>query len=172
MTKDDFAVSPFTLVIDTREQAPYSFQSIKADAAKGNVPIAVRTVQATLATGDYSIQGLESKVTIERKSHEDLVSSISHGRRRFEAEFYRMSQMRYAAVVVEASIGDVLHRPLPHSKVPAKAVIRTALSWSIRYGVHWWFAPSRSHAEVFVYRVLEQFWRIYREQHGQGVKIA
>lgn len=162
-TSDDFIVSPFTVVIDTREQAPYSFDSIRSNASDGHVPTAVRTENATLATGDYSIQGLESQVAIERKSHEDLVSSVSHGRRRFEAEFYRMSHMTYAAVVVEASVGDVLHRPLRHSKVPAKAVIRTAISWSIRHGVHWWFAPSRAHAETFVYRVLEQYWRIWNE---------
>ena len=155
----EFIVAPFAVTVDSREQAPYAFIGIQSDAKDGNVPLLVQTKTATLKTGDYSIAGLEHLVCIERKSHEDLIGSVSHGRTRFEAEFERMSKMKYAAVVVEASIGEILHHPPRHSKMLPKAVLRTAFSWSIRYGVHWWFAPSRSHAEVMCYRLLEQFWK-------------
>ncbi len=165
---DDFLVSPFTIAVDTREQAPWSFLSIQGDSKDDSKRILVRTVTKALPTGDYSIVGLEDQVCVERKSREDLESSITHGRERFEREFVRMSTMRYAAVVVEASLSEILHHPRLHSQVNPKAVIRTALSWSIRYGVHWWFAPSRAHAEVMAYRLLQQFFRINQEERKHG----
>ena len=54
-----------------------------SSAASG--PLVVRTVDAPLKTGDYSIQGYEDLVTVEQTSHQDLVASDTHGRRRFEA---------------------------------------------------------------------------------------
>lgn len=159
----EFIVSPFTIVIDTREQAPWSFLGIKADAKDDDKPMLVKTVQKALPTGDYSIVGLEGQVCVERKSHLDLVGSVSSGRERFEREFVRMSTMQYAAVVVEASMAEILHHPPRYSKMNPKAVIRTTLSWSIRYGVHWWFAPSRAHAETLCFRLLQQFWKINQE---------
>jgi ERCC4-type nuclease len=163
MDSCDFIISPFTIAVDTREQAPWSFLGIKADAKDNEKPLLVKTVQKTLQTGDYSIEGLEGQIAVERKSHSDLVGSVSSGRDRFEREFVRMSTMPYAAVIVEASMAEILHHPPLHSKMNPKAVIRTALSWSIRYGVHWWFAPSRSHAETLCFRLLQQFWKIKQE---------
>ena len=50
---------PLCIIQDTREQAPYTFACITP-------PPLVEV--ATLASGDYSIKGLEDKVAIERKS--------------------------------------------------------------------------------------------------------
>ena len=50
---------------DTREQEVYTF-----DAAR------VTTVRRALPAGDYSLDGLEDRVAIERKTVEDLVSTM------------------------------------------------------------------------------------------------
>ena len=55
-------------IIDSREQMPFDL-----------VPL--RTRAGTLQAGDYSIQGLESLVAIERKSLPDLLSCIAGERR-------------------------------------------------------------------------------------------
>lgn len=162
-TDTDFIVSPFTIVVDTREQAPWQFKGMCADAKDKGKPLLVKVIEESLETGDYSIEGLENRVAIERKSHSDLIGSVSHGRRRFEAEFDRMSHLDYAAVVVEASVSQILHQPPRHSRMNPKAVIRTAFSWSVKYRVAWWFMPSRPHAEVAAYRLLEQFWKHHKE---------
>ena len=50
-----------TVVVDTREQEPYSFDSDKVSA-----------VRKALPAGDYSLVGLEERVAVERKSLTDL----------------------------------------------------------------------------------------------------
>ena len=63
---------PATIVIDTREQEPYSFDSRL-----------VAAVRRALPAGDYSVEGMEERVAVERKSLDDFVSTVIHARRRF-----------------------------------------------------------------------------------------
>jgi ERCC4-type nuclease len=79
-----------TIVIDTREKAPFSFSD------------AVRTEVKTLAVGDYSIAGLENQIVCERKSLSDLLSSLTHGRERFQRELKQLRAFRFACIIIEA----------------------------------------------------------------------
>ena len=72
------------VAIDTREQKPYRF---------------ARSEVKTLASGDYSIVGLEDRIAIERKTKEDAYSSLGQGRARFERELQRLSRFDYAGRV-------------------------------------------------------------------------
>lgn len=87
------------VLVDTREQAPMDFGRFDNWFA-GAKP-------ATLETGDYSIQGMESLVTLERKSLNDLVSTLMHNRPRFFRQLERMQAYPYRAILVEASYTDV-----------------------------------------------------------------
>ena len=91
-------VSPFTVVVDTREQVPFDFRSIPARETDGGGCVAVRTVVKGLATGDYSIEGWENRVVVERKSLTDLYGTLGRGRERFEREFDRLAEMGYPVV--------------------------------------------------------------------------
>lgn len=53
---------PFTVVIDSREQAPFLFEQMRADAADEYRPITVPTITRGLKSGDYSIAELEERV--------------------------------------------------------------------------------------------------------------
>ena len=86
------------IIVDTREQKPYRFDQFEV------------TVKA-LATGDYSLAGLENQVAIERKTKNDAYSSIGRARARFERELERLARLRYAAIVIEASLTDFLQAP-------------------------------------------------------------
>lgn len=67
------------IIIDTREQTPFDF-------GKFECPV----VTDTLATGDYSLTGLEDRVAAERNSLDDLLGClIGEGRERFERELVR-----------------------------------------------------------------------------------
>lgn len=160
----DYVPSPFRVVIDTREQAPWHFKGMVADADKGRLPLVVDVTSKALKTGDYSIDGLEDETCIERKSAQDLFMSVTAERERFEREFKRMASMRWCAVVVEADLQTILTSPPTRSQVHPKVVIRTAMSWQMRYpNVHWWFCPSRPFAEQCCYRVLEMYWKKRQE---------
>lgn len=131
-----------TIVIDTREQLPYTFPC--------------PTIRKTLRTGDYSILDAETRVAIERKRPDELFTCFGAQRDRFRREFERLSTYEYAAVIIEGDLTDVL---TPHfrSTVSHRTVINSLISWSIRFGVHVWFATDREHAIAMTFRLLQKF---------------
>lgn len=158
----------FTILIDSREQRPYTFDDMRANADQGHAIIKVPTRREALPIGDYMLGGLPHFV-VERKSAADLYSSISQGRANFEDRLRRMvSRFTWSAIVVEAELSDLLTNPPPHTQYSPKSLGRTLQAWSIRYStVHWWFLPGREAAERWTFRLLERFWADY-----QGDKIA
>jgi len=167
---------PFTVIIDTREQAPYAFQTFKADAkyksqsgiAKG-LFIPVET--ATLRTGDYSIKGHESEIAIERKSLTDLFGTLGGGRKRFERELQRLSEFQVAHVVIEADWQTILYSPPARAKLSPKSVFRSINAWEQEFPtIHWQLMGGRAIAEHKTFRILERFWNQKQKalQESQG----
>jgi ERCC4-type nuclease len=130
--------APATIVIDTREQEPYSFD-----------PRLAAAVRRALPAGDYSVQGLEERVAVERKTLDDFVSTVIHARPRFREELRRLAGYRAACVVVEAGVADVL---LQHYRGEAhpNAVVGNALSIILDFGVPVLFCGNRQAACQFV----------------------
>jgi ERCC4-type nuclease len=154
----DPVVSPFVVLVDTREQKPYTFDRLWSGPAGKSPRIVVRTQPAALAHGDYGLQGF-SGIAIERKSKEDLYASVSLRRDNFTKRLDRMEEdLDWAAVVVECEWGELLTSPPRHTQYSPKSLTRTMLAWMQRYPrIHWIFAPSRDHAEAFTYRLLERY---------------
>jgi ERCC4-type nuclease len=86
-----------TVVVDTREQEPYGFDSES-----------VASIRKALPAGDYSIEGFETRVAVKRKSMADFVSTVIRGRKRFHKELEKLRHYDAACVVVEANYRDVL----------------------------------------------------------------
>jgi DNA excision repair protein ERCC-4 len=114
------AVTPI-LIQDTREQCGYGPIFDSPYILEG------------LAVGDYSIAGLQAHVAIERKSISDLVSSLTHGRDRFEKELARARPYHYFAVVIEGSAGTILRGEYDHSCANPKALWESICAFSVRY---------------------------------------
>jgi ERCC4-type nuclease len=123
-----------TIVIDTREGEPYSFDPRLAGA-----------VRRALAAGDYSLAGLEDQVAVERKTLDDFVSTVIHRRRRFRQELRKLSRYRAACVVVEADLLDVLGKRY-RSEARPEAVVGATLSILLDYGVPVAFCGNRQAA--------------------------
>ncbi|MBU1074438.1 hypothetical protein KKG45_14450 [bacterium] len=141
----------FTIAVDTREQQPYQFDGAEV---------------VTLTTGDYSIVGLEDRVTIERKSKADAYGSLGQGRARFRREFERLAEFDYAVVVVEDTVPGFLHRPA-HSKMNPRAAIGSLLAWSVRYRVPVFFAGDREHGRALTRKLLQMYWKYRGEVGGE-----
>ena len=139
----------FTVIVDTREQTPYSFP---------------QSVVAKLDEGDYSIEGMQKRVAIERKELSDCYGSCGAGRKRFEREVERLAALEYAAIVVESTLEGLHVRPPFVRRMSGAAVRETLISWSIRYGVHIWFAGNRRAGNALTYSLLEKFWRYHASQ--------
>jgi ERCC4-type nuclease len=88
-----------TVLVDTREQNPFSFRQHDNWIAGERV--------TTLETGDYSIDGMQHLVSLERKSLNDLVGTLMHNRERFFRQMERMQAYPYRALLVEATYEDV-----------------------------------------------------------------
>lgn len=142
----------FAIVIDTREQIPYSFPC--------------PTVRAALPSGDYSIPGYEHLVAVERKRPEELFTCFGAERARFRREYERLQKYRRAVVVIEGTFEECAIFPFARSEVRPAVVINSLMSWHIRFGVAHVFAGTRTNAEAYTYRYLEHFFRVSLEENA------
>lgn len=135
------------LLVDSREQRPLLFPDDE-----------VRVV--TLATGDYSIMcngvDFRDRVACERKSLSDLFGTVGSGRARFEKEIQRLAALERAAIVIEATMQDVI-AGAPFSQMNPRSVMGSLLSWYARYGIAPIFAGSRELAAATVRKILIKF---------------
>jgi len=129
---------PVRFIVDTREQEEYSFD-----------PRLVATVRRALPAGDYSIEGLEDWVAVERKTLDDFVSTVIHSRARFREELRKLAGYRAACVVVEAGLIDVLQKRYRGGAHP-NAVLGNALSLILDYRVPVFFCTTRQASCQFV----------------------
>jgi len=138
---------PSLIVVDTRECLPLGFPG---SARQG------------LKTGDYAIQGMEDRCAIERKELSDFLACVGRERARFERELERLSAMEYAAVVIEASLTDILVGT-EFSKVHPMSAVVSILSWSVKYRLPFFFAENRRRCRSIVYHLLRKYWEQRQE---------
>jgi len=105
-----------TAIVDTREQNALDLAPLQ-------------TTPGTLATGDYSVLGLESVVSIERKSESDMLSCIGTDRERFDREVQRLLAYPVRALVVESS-WQRFETGGWRSHVRPSAAVASLLGWS------------------------------------------
>jgi len=153
----------FTILIDQREKRPYSF---------AGYPVDIQTCH--LKTGDYSLRTetedfSASGLCIERKSASDLYQSLTHHRERFEREFQRMNQFKYAFLVIESSLSGLLTPP-EGSQANPKSIIQSVISWGIRYDIPVYFADTRELSECLIYSLCEKFLYNRKKQDAEIVK--
>jgi len=139
------------IVIDTREQKPFRFEG---------------AVTKALSTGDYRVEGLENIISVERKSLSDLLGCIGQGRERFERELQRLSAMPYPALVIEASLAEVL-RGTRHTSAHPSSILGLLVNWSWKYKVGIWFCGNRDLAQMVTERLLIKAAQ-YATQDQQG----
>jgi len=129
---------PIRVVVDSREQQPYQFD-----------PAHVTTVRRALPAGDYSVEGYESAMAIERKSLEDFVSSVITHRERFARELRILAEYDLGCVVVEGSLADVLSQRYRSGAHPS-SVFGATLSIIVDHDVAVFFCGDRQIACRFV----------------------
>ncbi|MCZ2154734.1 MAG: hypothetical protein LC114_12675 [Bryobacterales bacterium] len=127
-----------TFIVDTREQEAYAFD-----------PRLGATVRRALPAGDYSVDGLEGRVAVERKTLDDFVSTVIHARGRFRNELRKLGDYRAACVVVEAGLADVMLKRYRGEAHP-NAVLGSTLSIILDFGVPVFFCGNRQAACQFV----------------------
>jgi hypothetical protein len=182
---------PFTILIDKAEKAPFSFDGLRARSFidKEMREYQPRTERRYLGIGmgDYTIEGYEGRISIERKSMTDWQGTLlgwrheeSAGdwtididrRARFKRELGILSAMDCKAVVIEASFGECLTEAPAWGKRTslenAKYLHSTYISWQQEFpGVPWIFCDDRRMAEITTFRIIEQFWARHAKERRQ-----
>lgn len=197
---DTQAVAPFTILIDSAETQPFTFQGIPDDRhAAGQftdtfgdrhprtliVPIEWRCLgRYPDSLGDYSVDGGVGRVHVERKSMEDLQSTIlgwtrkdeEAGRReRFECELANLSRVEAGCVMVECDFIDVIQNAPEWGKRTkqenAKTLTRSILAYTQDFAVPFIWAGSRRMAEVLTYRWFARWWEKRRGEQKEVEKL-
>ena len=88
------------VLVDTREREPFALYANHPNWIGGER-------RTALKTGDYTVEGMESLLALERKSLADLVACTVVDRARFLACCERLAKFRWKAILVEASYEDI-----------------------------------------------------------------
>jgi len=125
----------------------------------------IDSVVSHLKTGDYSLEGLEDRVAVERKSKADAYGCVGKGRDRFVRCLQRLAAMDRGIVVIEADLADFADPPA-YTKINAASAVGSYVSWMCRFGVPVVFGGSREYCERVVVRFLEAYEK-YRMGKGK-----
>jgi ERCC4-type nuclease len=131
---------PASIAVDSRERYPYRFA--EQDAQTGRL---------ALPAGDYAIQAPDGSIlaAIERKSLDDLATSLSDGTLAFQLQ--RLAELPLAAVVIEARYSALYKLEHVDGGWLADQLVRL----QARYPeIQLVFADSRRYAEDWTYRFL------------------
>lgn len=155
----------FVLVQDTREQLPLFSRPPKGLTITTN----------TLPIGDYSIQGFESSIAIERKQLSDLISFIGKERARTIDKLNRMRELDFAALVIEAEEIELLHTldqtlredlglySAEQVQIKSSHIRGFLISCNIRYGIHTYLTRNRDDIARWVIDRLIKYYNYKRK---------
>lgn len=158
MTNDQ---NNFTIVVDTREQQPWTFP---------HYTVANRKLDA----GDYSIEGLENVLSIERKkSVNEIATNIIEPR--FKDAIQRLSQHKYAFLLLEFDIDKILNYPIGSSlpkrlwnrtKISPAFLMKHVLDWQLIYNIKVMFCGSAADAQQVAEYILKKVHRLELNNKG------
>ena len=126
-------------IIDSREQLPLDLAPLASEVG-------------TLATGDYSVKGLEHVVSVERKSLGDLLSCVGTSRERFDREVQRLLAYPVRCLVVESTWTEI-ERGEWRSRITPQSAIGSLIGW-IAHGLPVLMAGDHARAGRYTSRLL------------------
>lgn len=115
------------VLVDTREKSPFSFSRFSNWIADEK--------RQKLHAGDYTVEGMEDLLVLERKTLPDLVRTLIQQRPRFFKLCERMSRYRWRALFVQASYRDVKTPYDEYSLAHPNAVSGTLDALEAKFGI-------------------------------------
>lgn len=126
-------MNKFKIIKDTREKTGWKF---RASANCEGMEI------KKLDTGDYSIEGFEHLVMIERKSIPDLWGTLLQRKKPFLKEMERAKNYPLRYLIIEGSYKD-LRKGFRYSKVSPEYILSMLIQLEVNYGIHVIFTDKR-----------------------------
>lgn len=146
------------IIIDTREKNPWTFPGLESVTKK-------------LDTGDYSIEGLEDVVCIERKkSTSEVAQNIGKDWKRFSKELDRLKLIPFTFLICEFPIEYVHSFPensgipknkIQYSKISSQFISSRLSQMNSKYGVRVIYSNGPIHAEMIARHIFEDIINSY-----------
>ena len=149
----------FSICIDTREQDPLFKETndyVEYKKYRFNIK------KKALRTGDYSIEGLENIIVIERKRKDEIFGNLGADRERLIREMERMQTIRFPIMVLETSLADIM-KGSDVSLVHPNNVVSTLISFMFKYRTQILFADNKEAAKMMTFYLLAKFYTYLRE---------
>ena len=124
------------VITDTREQSPWTFP----DAG-------FTLIRKKLDAGDHSVEGLENRVSIERKSLDDWTGTVLRDRTRFYRELELLRAYEFRCVIIEAGIREIMARQY-RSQAHPNSIIGFVAEVTVSQSVPVYLAGSRPEAQL------------------------
>lgn len=130
----------YKVIRDSKEKVGHGW-FFEASVANHRPPKCDGTIIQPLKTGDYTLINYEDILSIERKKDfSELWGNYSADRRyQFEEEMIRMSDLKYAYVLIESNFNSDIMKlsPPQFSKgVPGKALVKWLVNLAIKYNIN------------------------------------
>ena len=166
--KQETDLIPTTVLRDTREKHPWTFE---------HLPVEIRDV--TLSTGDYTVpeycthdselDTYRPHFAVERKSGHDFLTAITWDRNRFKRELQRAAEWTHPlSVVVETSWRTLLRNRgcMGRRDVHPPQVVGTVTAWSRHYNVAFHFVETRKRGALCAFLLLVRHSLVRRSENA------
>ena len=148
--EDYLNMDKYKIVCDSREQMPL-WTGDKVERKK-------------LDVGDYSIQGYENRIAIERKSLGDLFGTLGSGHKRFKAELTRSLEYDYFAIVIDGSYSSCVNKDFPnsfHSKMKGFVITSILFTLHMKYKIPIFFTNGRTESKRIIKDIFNSYYKLY-----------
>lgn len=152
---------PYTVIKDTREQDGYTFEKFTGRYTSCNGMITRK-----LDTGDYTLEGLEDKLCIERKGRiSEIATNLGKDKARFMREIERMKTFPFKFIILEFSLSDVMEFPIgsdiPEEKwgsivVTNKYILKMLVELQMYHDIHIIFCGNKKNAKLMINSILKR----------------
>ena len=151
----------YKVIKDTREQDGYTFESFT-----GRYTSCAGMVVRKLDTGDYSLEGLEDRLCIERKGRvSELAINLGKDKARFMREIERMQEFEFPFLILEFSLDDLIKFPegadIPEGnmskvKITGKYLLKMLVEIQMNYNIPVYFCDNKRNAKFLINSIFKR----------------
>lgn len=156
------------IIVDTREQTPWGFGGFTVRQKGQDIPVEICTVSRRLKTGDYSLEGYEDRIAIERKTVKDIVQTITHHRDRFVRELERGDELEQFVVIIEGEWLDMLQYCGQETGMNPVSLDNSIIAYQLRYKAIWLWRPTVFTAAKTAWKIFDRFHRDLEKEAKHG----
>ena len=160
----------FVLLIDSREQSPLFVSRRLKRGQEVTLDSGLQIKCVTCPTAiDYTVQGYENKIGIERKQISDFLAYIGRERKKTDKKREILQSLFFAGLLIEANESDIIAEQVyGGGKITHEHVRGFLVSCQVRNGIHVYMNRNRLDCERWVLDRLVKSYNVLKEKENCG----